>query len=131
MVLFGVASTALPDGARITARFPSSNGYRILGDEFAGASRVDRTTAAGGTTATFDSGPTGATAGAGVAFGAVALYGGTGAPAWATGWKSAGTYQTGTDYLGRAYQLPAASGSFDANGQGSGSWLAATVTFLP
>ena len=119
-------------GARITAIFPSSTGYRLIGDEFTGVSRVDATATATGSATTFSSGLTGTTSTAReVVYGSVAMFGGTANPAWASGWKDMNTYAVASSYLGRAYQLPAATGSFAATGSASGSWLAVTVAFAP
>ena len=132
VVLSGIALQPLGVGARITAIFPSSTGYRLIGDEFTGVSRVDATATATGTAATFSSGLTGATSTAReVVYGSVAMFGGTANPAWASGWKDMNTYAVATSYLGRAYQLPAAAGSFAATGSASGSWLAVTVALAP
>jgi hypothetical protein len=38
-------------------------------------------------------------------------------------------YSVNTNTLGRAYQIPTATGSFTASGTGSGTWLAEVVTF--
>jgi len=66
-----------------------------------------------------------------VAYGAVAIFGGTTNPTWATGWKDMTSYAVVPNYLGRAYQLPTTTGTFTATGTATGSWLATTVTFAP
>ena len=132
VVLSGIAVQPLAVGARITATFPSSAGYRMLGDEFTGVSHVDTTATATGTATTFTSGPTATTSATReVVYGAVAMFGGTANPAWASGWKDMNTYAVASNYLGRAYQLPTAIGSFAATGSATGSWLAVTVAFAP
>ena len=132
VVLSGTAVQPLAVGARITTTFPSSTGYRLIGDEFTGVSRVDTTATATGTATTFSSGLTATTSTArGVIYGSVAMFGGTANPAWDSGWKDMNTYAVASSYLGRAYQLPAATGSFAGTGSASGSWLAVTVAFAP
>jgi hypothetical protein len=39
------------------------------------------------------------------------------------------TYSSGSTFLGRAYRTATATGQFAATGTGTGSWLAACVTF--
>ena len=132
VVLSGTASQPLAVGAKITATFPSSTGYRMLGDEFTGVRNVDTTATATGTATTFSSGLTATTSTAGeVVYGSVAMFGGTANPVWASGWKDMATYAVVPNYLGRAYRLPTARGSFAATGSASGSWLAVTVAFAP
>ena len=132
VVLSGTASQPLAVGAKITATFPSSTGYRMLGDEFTGVRNVDTTATATGTATTFSSGLTATTSTAGeVVYGSVAMFGGTANPVWASGWKDMATYAVVPNYLGRAYRLPTAAGSFAATGSASGSWLAVTVAFAP
>ena len=128
VLVSGVATRALVVNDRITATFPSATSYRMAGDEFAGATRLDKTMAATGTGSTFSSGSAQATAGNEIAFGAVSIPSGTTAPAWATGWRDLGAGVVGSSYLGRAYQLPA-SGGYAAAGAASGPWLATVATF--
>jgi hypothetical protein len=61
-------------------------------------------------------------------FGAVAVFGGT-TLSWDSGWGSLTTYTVGSNALGRAYQIPASTGSFTASGTTTGQWLAEVVTF--
>ena len=132
VVLSGIAVQPLAVGARITATFPSSAGYRMLGDEFTGVSHVDTTATATGTATTFSSGLTATTSATReVVYGSVAMFGGTASPTWASGWKDMTTYAVASNYLGRAYQMPTATGGFAATGSASGSWLAVTVAFAP
>ena len=132
VVLSGIAVQALAVGARITVTFPSSTSYRMLGDEFTGVSHVDTTASSGGTATTFSSGSTATTSVAReLVYGSVAIYAGTANPIWAGGWKDMTSYAVASSYLGRAYQLPTATGGFAATGSASGSWLAVTVTFAP
>ena len=132
VVLSGVATQALSVNDRITATFPSATAYRIVADEFAGVTSVDRTSSASGSSAGFSSGATPTTRSPNeVVFGAVALPSATANPSWATPWRDAGSYAVGPRYLGRSYQLPTTTGSFNANGSAVGPWLATTVTFQP
>ena len=128
VVVSGVATRALVVNDRITATFPSATAYRLAGDEFAGATRLDQSATATGTGSTFSSGIAQATSGNEIAFGAVSVPTGTAAPAWATGWRDLGAGAVGTRYLGRAYQLPA-SGGYNATGTSNGAWLATVSTF--
>ena len=128
VLVSGVATRALVVNDRITATFPSATAYRMAGDEFAGATRLDKTAAATGTGSTFSSGSAQATVGNEIAFGAVSIPSGTTAPTWATGWRDLGSGVVGSRYLGRAYQLPA-SGGYAATGTASGPWLATVATF--
>ncbi len=132
VVLSGIAVQPLAVGAKVTATFPSSTGYRMLGDQFTGVSHVDTIATASGTATTFSSGPTATTSTAReVVYGAVAIFGGTANPIWATGWQDMTSYAAAPNYLGRAFQLPTATGSFTATGSVTGSWLATTVTLAP
>ena len=132
VVLSGIALQPLAVGARLTAAFPTATGDRIIGDEFAGVSHVDTTAAASGTATAFSSGVTATTSTAReLVFGSVAMFGGSANPIWATGWKDMTTYVVAPNDLGRAYQLPTATGGFAATGSASGSWLAVTMAFAP
>jgi hypothetical protein len=131
VVLAGTANGDLAPNAKIDVSFPSSAGYRIVGDEFSGVGAVDQTAAAIGTGATFSSGATTTSVGPEVVFAAVALPAGSRNPTWSPGWKDLGSYAVSSRYLGRAYQLAASPGSFNATGSASGAWLATTVTFRP
>ncbi len=130
LLISGVITTPLAVNDRITVTFPSSRGYRLGGDEFSGASRLDRTSTSTGTAATFSSNAAAATVGQELAFGAVSVPSGTGNPTWTGGWSDLGSYANGTSYLGRAYRLPV-SGSATATGTATGAWLAAVVTLTP
>jgi PKD repeat protein len=128
LVLSGVAASPLAVNDKITVTFPTAaGGYRITGDEFAGATRPDRSSTATGTGSTYSSGLAQATVGNEIAYGAVSLPSATANPTWASGWKDLGSAAVGSRYLGRAYQLPA-SGGYAATGTATGAWLAAVVT---
>ena len=96
VLVSGVATRALVVNDRITATFPSATSYRMAGDEFAGATRLDKTATATGTTTTFSSGTAQATVGNEIAFGAVSVPSGTAAPSWATGWRDLGAGVVGS-----------------------------------
>ena len=114
---------------RITATFPSATAYRLAGDEFAGATRLDQSATATGTGPTFSSGIALATSGNEIAFGAVSVPTGDGGPR--LGDRLAGP-------RGRRGRHPATSdgptssrprASYTATGTASGPWLAAVSTF--
>ena len=127
-----MVANPLPVGARITVTFPSATGYRLGGDEIAGATAVDQVAAASGTTATFSSGPTRMTTTPGeLVFGAVSVTAGTTSPTWDPGWTVVGSHAVGTRYLARAQRVTTTTGSFTASGTASGPWLASVVTFRP
>ncbi len=130
VVLSGVLTSSLAVNDRITATFPSATSYRMSGDEFAGVTGVEGTSAATGSDNTYSSGSAPATVGNEIAFGAVSIPVGTKSPTWATGWKDLGVQSVGSRYLGRAYQL-GVSGPLAATGTASGPWLAAVVTLRP
>src|ERR1700722_18424326 len=129
VTLSGVASHALAVNDKITVTFPAASTYRIMTDEVSGASTVDQQSAASGTGSAFSSGATGTISRAGEFVLAVAgTFGGT-SLTWNPGWTALANYSVNSSTLGRAYQIPAATGSFTATGTGSGSWLAEVVTF--
>src|SRR3954447_1494627 len=127
VVLTGTATRALVAGDRITVNFPSAATYRFTGDEFAGVTALDQVSTATGSGSSFSSGTAATTGGDEIAFAAVAVPSAAAAPSWATGWRNLGTYTVGTQYLGRAYQLPV-SGGQTATGTVGGAWLAAVLT---
>lgn len=128
VVLYGVVHAPLVPNSKITLTFPTAATYRLTGDEVSGVSAPDRQAAASGSGGPYASGVTDTTTSANeFVYGAVALYAGT-APTWASGWTAESTYAVGTSYLGRAYKITNATGSFNAVGTGSGSWLAICVT---
>ena len=129
VTLSGVAANGLAVNDQITASFPTAASYRITADEVSGATSLDQQSAASGSGSTFSSGATGTTSQSGeFVFATVATFGGT-SIGWATGWTGVTTYTVGSNALGRAYQIPASTGSFTATGTASGSWLAEVVTF--
>ena len=129
VVLSGVAQHGLAVNNVITLTFPTAATYRITADEVSGVSTADQESAASGTGSTFSSGSTGTISRSGeFVFAAVGTFGGT-TLTWNAGWTSEQTYTVGANALGRAYQIPAATGTFTGSGTGSGSWLAEIVTF--
>jgi parallel beta-helix repeat protein len=129
VTLSAVAANGLAVNDTITATFPAASTNRVTADEVAGASTVDQQSAASGTSSTFSSGSTGTTSRAGeFVFATVATFGGT-SLGWDPGWKGLTAYPTGSNALGRAYQIPGATGSFTATGTASGNWLAEVVAF--
>jgi PKD repeat protein len=129
IVLSGVAQQGLAPNQRITVGFPAAATYRLTADEASGVTGEDQHAEAAGTAANYSSGTTAATSSPNeLVFGAVGLFAGS-APTWSAGWSALASYPTNADYLGRAYQITAAAGTFAASGTTSGSWLASTVTF--
>ena len=131
VTLSAVAVNGLAVNDQITVTFPTASSNRVTADEVSGATTVDRQSAASGSSSTFSSGSTGTTSRAGeFVFATVGTFGGT-SFGWDTGWnsKSFTSYTTGSNALGRAYQVPLGTGSFTATGTASGSWLAEVVAF--
>ena len=129
VTLSGVANHALAVNDKITLSFPTASTYRILTDEVSGVSTVDQQSAASGTGSAFSSGATGTISRAGeFVFAVTGTFGGT-SLTWNPGWTGLANYSVNTNTLGRAYQIPTATGSFTGTGTGSGSWLAEIVTF--
>jgi parallel beta-helix repeat protein len=129
VTLSGIAASGLAVNDQITVSFPTASSYRIMADEVAGVSSLDKQSAASGTGSAFSSGATGTTTQGGeFVFATVGTFGGT-SVAWDPGWTGLTTYTVGSDALGRAYQIPAAVGSFTASGTVSGSWLAEVIAF--
>ena len=129
VTLSGLANHALAVNDKITVTFPAASTYRVIADEVSGVSTVDKQSAASGTGSAFSSGATGTISRAGeFVFAVTGTFGGT-SLTWNTGWTGLANYSVNTNTLGRAYQIPAAAGSFTASGTGSGTWLAEVVTF--
>jgi parallel beta-helix repeat protein len=129
VTLSGVANHALAVNDKITIAFPAASTYRIMTDEVSGASTVDQQSAASGTGSAFSSGTTGTISRAGeFVFAVTGTFGGT-SLTWTPGWTGLANYSVNTNTLGRAFQIPTATGSFTATGTGSGTWLAEIVTF--
>jgi parallel beta-helix repeat protein len=129
VTLYGLAKSGLGTGSLITVTFPNSASNRVTTDEVSGVTTVDQVAAASGPSGSFSSGATGTTARAGeFVLGTAAVFGGT-SVTWGSGWRVLTTYTTGTNGLARAYQIPAATGSFAATGTASGAWLSQVVTF--
>lgn len=129
VVLSGIAQQGLAVNNVITLTFPTASTYRITADEVSGVSTADQESAASGTGSTFSSGATGTISRSGeFVFTAVGTFGGT-TVTWSPGWTGEQTYTVGSNALGRAYQIPSATGSYTGSGTASGNWLAEIVTF--
>jgi parallel beta-helix repeat protein len=129
VTLSGVAANGLAVNDQITVTFPTASSNVVTADEASGATTVDQQSASSGTSSTFSSGSTGTISRAGeFVFATVATFGGT-SFGWDASWKSVGTSTLGSNALGRAYQVPTATGSFAATGTASGGWLAEVVAF--
>jgi parallel beta-helix repeat protein len=129
VVLSGTARTALVAGDQVTISFPSAATYRITADEVAGVTAPDQSSSASGTASTFSSGSSGTTGRPGeFVFAATGTFGGM-SIAWSAPWNGLTTYAVDPNALGRAYQVPAGTGSFTASGTASGTWLSTVVTF--
>jgi parallel beta-helix repeat protein len=127
ITLYGITAGGLGVNDRITITFPTASSYRITGDEVSGVSSLDQESAASGTGSTFSSGATGTTSRSGeFVFAATATFGGT-SLSWNSGWTGLESYTTGSSALGRAYQIPSATGNFTASGSASGTWIAEIV----
>jgi parallel beta-helix repeat protein len=125
----GIAKAGLPVNDRVIINFPAAASYRMTADEVSGVTAADQEAAASGTGSAFSSGTTAATARGGeFVYAVVATFGGT-TLSWSSGWTAATTYTLGSDALGRAYQIPATTGTFAATGTASGTWLAEVITF--
>ncbi len=129
VTLAGIASTGLPVNDQVIIDFPKAATYRITADEVSGVTTVDQEAASSGTSSTFSSGSTGTTKRGGeFVYATVATFGGT-SVSWNSGWTALTSYAVGTNALGRAYQIPASTGTFTAAGSVGGTWLAEIVTF--
>jgi parallel beta-helix repeat protein len=129
VTLSGLANHALAVNDKITITFPTASTYRVIADEVSGVSTVDRQSSASGTGSAFSSGATGTISRAGeFVFAVTGTFGGT-SLTWNPGWTGLANYSVNTNTLGRAYQIPTATGSFTGTGTGSGTWLAEIVTF--
>jgi hypothetical protein len=129
VTLSGLANHALAVNDKITITFPTASTYRVIADEVSGVSTVDRQSSASGTGSAFSSGATGTISRAGeFVFAVTGTFGGT-SLTWNPGWTGLVNYSVNTNTLGRAYQIPTATGSFTGTGTGSGTWLAEIVTF--
>jgi parallel beta-helix repeat protein len=129
VTLSGLANHALAVNDKITITFPTASTYRVIADEASGVSMVDQQSSASGTSSAFSSGATGTISRSGeFVFAVTGTFGGT-SLTWNSGWTGLANYSVNTNTLGRAYRIPAATGSFTGTGTGSGTWLAEIVTF--
>ena len=128
VVFVGVNVKALPAGGSITLTYPSSDETHVSADEFAGIAAIDTSAGASATTAAFSSGSTPATSQASeLLIGSVGIESGK-APAWSAGWTALPTLSVSSDFLGAAYRIVTATGSYAATGTTSGQWMAGIVT---
>ncbi|MEV6892251.1 MULTISPECIES: PKD domain-containing protein [Kribbella] len=131
-VLYAVATKSLALGAHITAKFAAAGASLVAADELTGVSTPDRAVGTTGSTATFSSGPTGTLGDTHeLAVSVVSLTSGKKAPTWASGWTVAGSNNTGSNYLARAYLTTTTTTSITATGTATGTWTATTATFRP
>ena len=129
VTLAGVVPAGLPVNDQVLLKFPTAASYRLTADEVAGVTTADQAAAASGNTTTFSSGATGTTTRAGeFVYTAVATFGST-SISWGPGWTGLATYSVGSNSLGRAYQIPSATGTFTGAGTAGGPWLAQVITF--
>jgi parallel beta-helix repeat protein len=132
VVLTGLTAKPLPAGAKITVTFPGATTYRMVADDLLGVTKVDQVASATGTSQSFSSGSTLPTKAAReVVFGAVSTFTSSSNPTWTSAWTALTPQAAASTNLGRAYQLPTAVGTFQANGTTSGTWAALVLTFQP
>jgi len=123
-------TAGLAPGATIWVTYAAADQAYLRADEFRGLSSADRGAQAFATSALFTSGPTAATS-----HPAELLYATLGAesggpPSWTAGWTVLPALMNGSDALGAAYQVVAATGSYAASGTVSGgTWMAALTTY--
>jgi len=130
VTLYGIAINGLAVNDVITVSFPTASSYRIIADEVSGVASLDQKSVASGTGTTFSSGSTGTISRSGeFVFAATATFGGT-SISWSSGWTATAVYTVGSNALGRAYQIPTATGKFTGSGTNTGTWLASVVTFM-
>ncbi|TQJ06660.1 PKD domain-containing protein [Kribbella jejuensis] len=131
-VLFATATRALALGAHVTVKFSAATASLVAADELTGVTTADRTAGATGATATFSAGPTATLSNAHeLVISVVGLTSGKKAPVWATGWTTAGSANTGLNYLARAYLTTTTTAAVTATGTATGTWTALTTTFSP
>jgi hypothetical protein len=132
VVLTGLTAKPLAAGAKITVTFPGATTYRMVADDLTGVTKVDQVASATGTSASFSSGSTPPTKAAReLVYGAVSSFTSSSNPTWTSPWTALTPQAAGSTNLGRAYQLPTAVGTFQANGTTSGTWAALVLTFQP
>ncbi|MGH3172449.1 MAG: fibronectin type III domain-containing protein [Streptosporangiaceae bacterium] len=127
VLLASVGVKTLAAGGSITLTYPSSAETHVSVDEFSGITGVDSSAGASGTTAAFSSGTATTTQATDVLVGVVGVESGK-SPTWASGWTRLPVLSVSSDYLGTAYQIAAAAGSYAAAGTTSSQWMASIVT---
>ena len=127
VTLVALNARALAAGATITLTYPSSAETHLSADEYAGVTGVDVSAGASSSGSAFSSGSTAPTSQANeILVGDVGAESGT-TPGWAAGWTALPTLAVSTDYLGTAYRLVTATGSYAASGTAGGQWMAGIV----
>jgi fibronectin type 3 domain-containing protein len=127
VLLVSVGVKALAVGGSITLTYPSSAETHVSVDEFSGITGADSSAGASGTTAAFSSGTATTTQATDVLVGVVGVESGK-SPTWASGWTRLPVLSVASDYLGTAYQIATAVGSYAAVGTTSNQWMANIVT---
>jgi hypothetical protein len=128
VVFVSVGVKAIAAGASLTLSYPSSAETHVSIDEFAGITGIDTSAGATGTTSAFSSGAAPVTTQAhDVLVGTIGLESGK-APAWAGGWTALPVLSISSDYLGAAYQIASATGTYAATGTTGGQWMASIIT---
>jgi fibronectin type 3 domain-containing protein len=127
VLLASVGVKTLAAGGSITLTYPSSAETHVSVDEFSGITGVDGSAGASGTTAAFSSGTATTTQATDVLVGVVGVESGK-SPTWASGWTRLPVLSVSSDYLGTAYQIATAAGSYAAAGTTSNQWMASIVT---
>jgi fibronectin type 3 domain-containing protein len=127
VLLASVGVKTLAAGGSITLTYPSSAETHVSVDEFSGITGVDSSAGASGTTAAFSSGTATTTQATDVLVGVVGVESGK-SPTWASGWTRLPVLSVSSDYLGTAYQIATAAGSYAAAGTTSNQWMASIVT---
>ena len=127
VTLVALNARALAAGATITLTYPSSAETHLSVDEYAGVTGVDISAGSSSSGSAFTSGSTAPTSQANeILVGDVGAESAT-TPGWASGWTGLPTLAVSTDYLGTAYRLVTATGSYAATGTVGGQWMAGIV----
>ena len=127
VLLASIGVKTLAAGGSITLTYPSSAETHVSVDEFSGITGIDSSAGASGTTVAFSSGTATTTQATDVLVGVVGVESGK-SPTWASGWTRLPVLSVSSDYLGTAYQIATAAGSYAAVGTTSNQWMASIVT---
>ncbi len=133
VVLSSANARSLAAGGSIRVTFPSSTGYQISLDEFAGLAANDVNASGWGSSSSFSSGFTSTTSqSVELLYGVVGNESGS-APSWSAGWTGLPTLTLSNlltqGYLDAAYRVSTSSGQFAASGSISGTWMAGIATY--